>query len=87
MSETYDGTTAIRAVIAQLATIPDLTDRARATGAVLDAMPDLHAELRAVRGDAVATLRQTQSLDEVASALGISKARVSQVAKGISKNK
>ncbi|MGW2837021.1 sigma factor-like helix-turn-helix DNA-binding protein [Streptomyces sp. NPDC001493] len=87
MSGTFDGTAAIRAAIARLAEIADPMERARAVGAVLDSLPALQSELRAVRQDAVVTLRETRSLAEVADALGISQPRVSQIAKGVSRTK
>ncbi|MFJ3878311.1 hypothetical protein ACIPW5_12715 [Streptomyces sp. NPDC090077] len=77
---------ALRAVIADLAAVPDPADRARAVAAVLDAVPGLQAELRAVRQAAVVELRATRSLAEVAAVLGISVPRVSQIASGISRS-
>ncbi|EDY46134.1 sigma factor-like helix-turn-helix DNA-binding protein [Streptomyces sp. SPB074] len=86
MSETPDATTAIREIIAQLATIPDLVDRARAVSAVLDAVPDLQRELRTMRQDAVVAIRETRTLAETADLLGISQPRVSQITKGVSRS-
>ncbi|MCT9934172.1 hypothetical protein N5079_28615 [Planotetraspora sp. A-T 1434] len=80
------GNAAIRDVIATLAAIPDPVARARAVSDVLDAMPDIQAELRAVRQDAVLTMRQTLSLADTAEKLGISQPRVSQIAKGVSRS-
>ncbi|MCM2386941.1 RNA polymerase subunit sigma-70 [Streptomyces albipurpureus] len=80
-----DATTAIRNVFAQLGSIPDPVDRARAVGVVLDDIPTLQAELRALRQDAVLAMRETRSLAETAAALGISLPRVSQIVKGISR--
>ncbi|WP_329386054.1 RNA polymerase subunit sigma-70 [Streptomyces sp. NBC_01351] len=86
MTETSPAVDAIRSVIADLAAIPDPADRARAVGAVLDAVPALQAELRATRQAAVIELRGTRSLAEVAGVLGISVPRVSQIASGVSRN-
>ncbi|MEU6879337.1 RNA polymerase subunit sigma-70 [Streptomyces sp. NPDC046712] len=85
MIETSPAVDAIRGVIAELAAMPDATDRARAVASVLDSVPRLQAELRAVRQAAVVEMRTTQSLAEVAAALGISLPRVSQIASGISR--
>ncbi|MFB6620328.1 RNA polymerase subunit sigma-70 [Streptomyces sp. NPDC056367] len=85
MTETSPAIDAIRSVIANLATIPDPADRARAVGTVLDAVPELQAELRATRQAAVVELRTTRSLAEVADLLGISVPRVSQIASGVSR--
>ncbi|MET9609369.1 RNA polymerase subunit sigma-70 [Streptomyces sp. NPDC006512] len=85
MSETSPAVDAIRSVIADLAAVPDPAERARAIGTVLDAVPALQAELRATRQAAVVELRATQSLAEVAKALGISGPRVSQIASGVSR--
>lgn len=74
-----------RDAIAALDAIADPTDRALAAAAVLDAVPDLQAEIRAVRQRAVATMRETQSVAEVAAALAISVPRVSQIVKGVSR--
>lgn len=80
-----DATTAIRNVFAQFEAISDPVERARAIGAVLDDIPALQAELRALRQDAVLAMRETRSLAETAAALGISLPRVSQIVKGISR--
>ncbi|MEU8779332.1 RNA polymerase subunit sigma-70 [Streptomyces sp. NPDC048606] len=85
MIETSPAVDAIRSVVASLAAIPDPTDRARAVGAVLDAVPALQAELRATRQAAVIELRTTRSVAEVADTLGISVPRVSQITSGISR--
>ncbi|MDT9692501.1 RNA polymerase subunit sigma-70 [Streptomyces sp. P9(2023)] len=85
MVETSPAVGAIRAVIAELAANPDPTGRARAVGAVLDAVPQLQSELRSVRQAAVVEMRSTQSLAEVAAELGISVPRVSQIASGVSR--
>ncbi|WP_405980375.1 RNA polymerase subunit sigma-70 [Streptomyces sp. NBC_00158] len=77
---------ALRAVIADLAAVPDPVERARALAAVLDAVPGFQAELRAARQAAVIELRATRSLAEVAAALGISVPRVSQIASGVSRS-
>ncbi|MFJ6577938.1 RNA polymerase subunit sigma-70 [Streptomyces sp. NPDC091368] len=86
MTETSPAVAAIRAVIADLADIPDPTTRARALGAVLDAVPGLQAEIRSARQSAVAEMRQAMTLAEAADALGISGPRVSQIVSGISRN-
>jgi gamma-glutamyl phosphate reductase len=76
---------AIRAAITDLAAIPDATTRARALGAVLDAVPDIQAEIRTARQDAVIEMRTTQTLAQVADALDLSIPRVSQIASGVSR--
>ncbi|MFE1346656.1 RNA polymerase subunit sigma-70 [Streptomyces sp. NPDC058757] len=85
MTETSPAADAIRAVIADLAAIPDATTRARALGDLLDAIPDLQAEIRAARQDAVVEMRSGMTLAETATALGISGPRVSQIVSGISR--
>ncbi|MGW3492043.1 sigma factor-like helix-turn-helix DNA-binding protein [Streptomyces sp. NPDC001054] len=85
MSTPPDATAAIREIIAQLGTIPDPVDRARAVSAVLDAVPDLQRELRTVRQEAVTAIRETRTLAETADLLGISQPRVSQITKGVSR--
>jgi predicted XRE-type DNA-binding protein len=82
MPETTDP---YRETITQLSDIADPTERARAVGAALDAVPDLQSELRGVRQGAVLVMRETMSVAEVAEALGISVPRVSQITKGISR--
>ncbi|XUM01212.1 RNA polymerase subunit sigma-70 [Streptomyces venezuelae ATCC 10712] len=86
MTETSPAVEAIRAVIADLAAIPDPTTRALALGAVLDAVPALQAETRTLRQEAVAEMRKDMTLAEAAHALGISGPRVSQIVSGISRN-
>lgn len=80
-----DHTQPFRDAIAQLAAIPDPTARALATGAVLAAMPELHSKVRTVRQEAVAEMRETMGVAEVAEALGVAVARVSQITKGVSR--
>lgn len=79
--------TAIREVIAQLAAAPDPVDRAKALGAVLDAIPELQSELRAERQKAVVEIRETRTIAETADLLDVSQGRISQIAKGISRTK
>ncbi|MEV6683467.1 sigma factor-like helix-turn-helix DNA-binding protein [Streptomyces erythrochromogenes] len=86
MTEASPAVDAIRSVIADLAAVTDPADRARAVGVVLDAVPDLQAELRAARQAAVIELRATRTLAEVADILGISVPRVSQIASGVSRS-
>ncbi len=74
-----------RAVLGTLREIPDPLERARSLGAVLDAWPGLHAEVRAARQDTVAELRRTMKLTEVAAALGMTQSRVSQIAHGVTR--
>lgn len=70
---------------AALATVEDPVERARAVLEALDAVPDLQAELRRLRQDAVIEMRRTMSIAETAAALDISVPRVSQIVKGISR--
>jgi hypothetical protein len=63
----------------------DLAGRACAAGAVLDAVPALQAEVWGVRQAVVATLRETMSLAGVADRLEISRSRVGQIVKGVSR--
>ncbi|MFF2314059.1 RNA polymerase subunit sigma-70 [Streptomyces albidoflavus] len=79
--------TAIRETIAQLAATPDPVDRAKALGAVLDAIPDLQAELRGERQKAVIEIRESKSIADTAELLGVTQSRISQIAKGISRTK
>lgn len=79
--------TAIRETIAQLAATPDPIDRAKALGAVLDAIPDLQAELRGERQKAVIEIRESKSIADTAELLDVSQGRISQIAKGISRTK
>lgn len=79
--------TAIRETIAQLAATPDPIDRAKALGAVLDAIPDLQAELRGERQKAVIEIRESKSIADTAELLGVTQSRISQIAKGISRTK
>ncbi|MFE4399439.1 RNA polymerase subunit sigma-70 [Streptomyces koyangensis] len=79
--------TAIREIIAQLAATPDPVDRAKALGAVLDAIPELQSELRAERQKAVVEIRETRTIAETADLLDVSQGRISQIAKGISRTK
>ncbi len=78
--------TEIRRVITAVSAITDPVDRARAVGAVLDAVPDLQAELRRVRQEAVLALRETRTTTEIGRILGLSQPRVSQIAQGISRS-
>ncbi|MFJ1567933.1 RNA polymerase subunit sigma-70 [Streptomyces erythrochromogenes] len=86
MAQASPAVEAIRSVIADLAAVPDPVDRARAGAVVLDAVPDLQAELRAARQAAVIELRATQTLAEVADILGNSVPRVSRTTSGVSRS-
>ncbi|MFF5265400.1 hypothetical protein ACFY4C_41510 [Actinomadura viridis] len=73
----------IQQVIGALRDISDPTDRAKATGAMLDAIPALQRALRELRQSAVRELRaQGFSHAEVAQALGVSRSRAQQIAEG-----
>jgi DNA-directed RNA polymerase specialized sigma24 family protein len=73
----------IQKVGSAFAGIPDPTNRAKAIGAMLDAMPQLQAGLRELRQNAVKELRAGgMSHGEVAAALGISRSRAQQIAEG-----
>ena len=85
MTEATDPTKPFREAIAQLADIPDPTERALATGVVLNAVPDLQGQLRTVRQEAVGEMRETMGVAEVAEALGVAVPRVSQITKGVSR--
>lgn len=63
--------------------ITDPTDRAKAAGALLDAVPDLQRALREIRQGAVLELRATGlSHADVAAAIGVSRSRAQQIAEG-----
>ena len=63
--------------------IGDPTDRARAAGAMLEAVPDLQRDLREIRQDAVRELRaQGLTHAEVGAAIGVHRNRAAQIADG-----
>lgn len=73
----------IQQVTAALRGIADPTDRAKATGAMLDAIPTLQQALREIRQGAVLALRaQGLSHAEIGKALGLSRGRAQQIAEG-----
>ena len=74
----------IRHAADQVLGIKDPADRARAIGEVLALCPDLAAELRAGRQQAVLELRTVQQMShaDVAAILGVSRARAQQIAEG-----
>lgn len=75
------------AALNELRAITDPEDRARAAFTALDRVPDFQAALRGIRQDAFKELRETMTQDEIGSRLGMSAPRVSQILRGVSKNK
>ncbi|WP_281474571.1 sigma factor-like helix-turn-helix DNA-binding protein [Yinghuangia seranimata] len=75
---------AFHAALAGLAAVPDPMVRVRAAGLLQDVVRDLQGELRAIRYQAVAALRETRTLQEIADELGVSVARVSQLSASVS---
>lgn len=70
-------------VTGAFAGIGDPTDRARAAGAMLEAVPDLQRSLREIRQNAVRELRaQGLSHAEVGEAIGVHRNRAAQIAGG-----
>lgn len=72
------------APLRRLGTIADPVKRARAIGAALKQLPEVNAELRAVRQAVVLELRTEQhmSYGQIAGLLGLSRGRVQQIAEG-----
>jgi DNA-directed RNA polymerase specialized sigma24 family protein len=69
--------------LTSLATAADPTDRARALGQALDAMPDLQAWISHARRDAVLGMREEgQSYADIAKNLGFSRSRAQQIVEG-----
>jgi hypothetical protein len=62
----------------EIRAIPDPLERIRAANQALD---DTRTELFAIRRDAVRELRETMSIRQVATALGLSSTRVTQLEK------
>lgn len=66
--------------------IPDPTDRARALGDALHHLPEVQAQLRQARQDAVLEMRAAgMSHADVADKLGITRSRAQQIAEGKTK--
>ncbi|MDL4812779.1 hypothetical protein [Actinomadura opuntiae] len=70
-------------VLAQVQDLSDATERAKAVGAILDAIPYLQANLRSTRQTAVREMRAGgMSHADVAQALGLSRSRAQAIAEG-----
>ncbi len=67
------------AALAALASDTDPIARAKALGAALNAIPDLQAWLRAERQQSVSQANQTQTQDQIADQLNLSKSSVSRI--------
>ncbi|MGW6460587.1 RNA polymerase subunit sigma-70 [Streptomyces sp. NPDC055078] len=87
MSDAPDPIADVRAIIDRLGAIADSVDRARALGTLLDAWPDLHSDVRHARQTAVQEMRETMTVTAIGETLGIGQPRVSQILRGITKNK
>ncbi|MFG1846794.1 hypothetical protein [Micromonospora carbonacea] len=61
----------------------DPAERAIALGAALAAIPTLQSDLRAARAEAVTTLKEGRTWDQVGELLQLHPARASQIARGI----
>lgn len=69
--------------IDRIKTIPDPAERARELGKVFKALPDITAELRAMRQAAVLELRaQGWTYGQIGEQLGLHRNRVQQIAEG-----
>lgn len=74
--------------IERIKALPDPAERAREIGRVLNALPAIHAELRALRQAAVLEMRTTgMSYGEIAKVLGVHRNRVQNIAEGRSGGK
>lgn len=73
--------------VAALEAVPDAADRAVAAAKVLREWPQLHAQVREVRQQAVEQLRaQGLSFAEIGALLGVKRQRAEQIAKGVVRN-
>jgi DNA-directed RNA polymerase specialized sigma24 family protein len=71
------------AALRALADIPDATERAKQLTAVLAELPDVQAQLKAARQQAVVEMRAGgMSHADVGAELGVSRARAQQIAEG-----
>jgi hypothetical protein len=75
------------AALTALREIADPEEQARAATAALAAVPEFHAALRAVRQESFQRLNQELTGDQMAARLGLSAPRVSQILRGVTKNK
>jgi uncharacterized membrane protein len=71
------------AALRALADIPDATERAKQLSAALAKFPDIQAEMKAARHQAVAEMRAAgMSHADVGAELGVSRSRAQQIAEG-----
>ncbi|WP_327385039.1 RNA polymerase subunit sigma-70 [Streptomyces sp. NBC_01207] len=78
---------AFETALTALREIADPEEQARAATAALAAVPEFHAALRGVRQESFQRLNKTMTGDQMATLLGLSAPRVSQILRGVTKNK